>query len=300
MSSNRGVASQTRSERPEFDADHYKLLILDLDGTTLTRDGEVADVDVAAAEALREQGVTVTIATGRLYGGTIDHAETLGVTSSIACMNGAEMLDTRSGLVLSGNYLPNEVAVSARETLQGLDVATSLFSSWDIHHCATATPYRKYLETWSRHFREWDDVYLSPAWEAEQRLLAVVATGPMASIQRAADALNPQLDQELFEILAFPSGKDDRGMFMLRDRRENKGTALRRMAQELGIDETQAVCVGDWANDVPMLQTNALSFAMANTPDWMQAAAKHSTRTRTAEDGGVVAELAERVWGVRV
>lgn len=285
---------------PEFDSDHYKMLILDLDGTALNGKGELSEIDVAATEALRDQGVTVTIATGRLYGGTRDHANTLGVDGVIACMNGAEMLDARSGDVRSANYLPNEVAVAARDRLRELSVATSLFSSWDIHFCASATPYRRYLETWSRHFREWDNVYLSPAWEADERLLAVVATGSMDAIQEAADALNPGLDQSLYEILAFPAGTSDRGMFMLRDRRENKGTALRRMAAEMGIGEDQVVCVGDWMNDVPMLETGALSFAMANTPEWMMKSAKHETRTRTGEEGGVVAELAARVWGIRV
>lgn len=284
----------------EFDSEHHRMLILDLDGTALTGERTLSERDVAAAEALRESGVIVTIATGRLYGGTAAHAETLGVTTTIACMNGSEMLDPRDGRVLSANYLPNAVAVSARDQLRALDVATSLFNSWEIHHCASASPYRRYLATWSQHFREWDNVYQSPAWEEDERLLAVVATGPMASIQAAADALNPDLDQEFYEILAFPAGKDDRGMFMLRDRRENKGTALRSMAAEHGLHESQVVCVGDWINDVPMLQTDALSFAMAGTPEWMLEAAKHAARTVSGKDGGVIVELAERVWGVKV
>lgn len=300
MSANPKADAAATAREAEFDAEHYKMLILDLDGTALTRDGELNERDVAAAEALTESGVVVTIATGRLYGGTAQHAETLGVKGTIACMNGAEMLDARDGRVLSAQYLPNEIAVGARDQLQKLEVATSLFSSWDIHFCANAHPYRRYLETWSKHFQEWDNVYLSPAWEEDERLLAVVATGPMEQIQMAADRMNLSLDQKRYEILAFPAGTEDRGMFMLRDRRENKGTALRRMAAEQGIGEDQVVCVGDWVNDVPMLQTDALSFAMAGTPSWMFDAAKHATRTPSAQDGGVIAELAERVWGIRV
>lgn len=300
MSANPKAAVAGTVSTAEFDAEHYKMLILDLDGTALTRDGQLSERDVAAAQALADSGVVVTIATGRLYGGTADHAATLGVKGTIACMNGAEMLDASDGRVLSAHYLPNQIAVDVRDQLRDLKVATSLFSSWDIHHCAAAQPYRRYLETWSKNFTEWDDVYLSPAWEEDLRLLAVVATGPMEQIQRAADLLNPTLDQNLYEILAFPAGDDERGMFMLRDRRENKGTALRRMAAEHGFGENQVVCVGDWINDVPMLQTDALSFAMAGTPSWMFDAAKHATRTSSAQDGGVIEELAERVWGIRI
>src|SRR5699024_10038545 len=121
--------------------------------------------------------------------------------------------------------------------------------------------------------------------------------------KETAEIVNEEIDQDLYEILAFPAwprkeGDEEHGIFMLRDKRENKGRALRRMAKAHGLTEDQVVCVGDWLNDVPMLETDALSFAMAGTPDWMHKAAKHTTHTHT-KDGGVVAELAERVWGIR-
>lgn len=285
------------------DPEHYRMLVLDLDGTALNAEGKITPEDAYAAAALRERGVVVTIATGRLYGGTAGHAKTLGVDTEIACMNGAEMLSASDGRVSLANYLPNEVAVFAREQLQKHDLATSLFSSWEIHHGAEAHRYRHYLQTWSTYFKEYDDVYKSPAWERDERLLAVVSTGPIDQIKETAEIVNEEIDQDRYEILAFPAwprkeGDEEHGIFMLRDKRENKGRALRRMAKAHGLQEDQVVCVGDWLNDVPMLETDALSFAMAGTPDWMHKAAKHTTRTHT-KDGGVVAELAERVWGIR-
>lgn len=283
--------------------DDYRMLVLDLDGTALNYEGALEPKDIRAAAALRERGVIVTIATGRLYGGTAAHAKTLGVDTQIACMNGAEMLSSVDGSVSSAKYLPNEVAVFAREQLQKHSLATSLFSSWEIHHCATSDRYRHYLETWSTYFKEYDDVYKSPAWESDERLLAVVSTGPIQQIQDTAEALNEEIDQDLYEILAFPAwprkeGDEEHGIFMLRDKRENKGRALRTMAKEAGIEEHQVVCVGDWMNDMPMLESEALSFAMNGTPDWLQNSAKYVTETHT-KDGGVIAELAERVWGIK-
>lgn len=290
-------------ESLSVDPDHYRMLVLDLDGTALDGKGRLLPEDVRAAEALRERGVIVTIATGRLYGGTATHAKTLGVDTQIACMNGSEMISSVDGQVTSANYLPNEVAVHARELLQEHKFATSLFSSWEIHHCGTSNPYRHYLETWSTHFKEYDDVYKSSAWERDERLLAVVSTGPIQDIYDTAEALNEKIDQEFYEILAFPAwprkeGDDEHGIFMLRDKRENKGRALRSMAKDAGIEENQVVCVGDWMNDMPMLESDALSFAMGGTPDWLQKSAKYVAETQT-KAGGVVAELAERVWGIK-
>jgi len=284
------------------DPEHYRMLVLDLDGTALNQQGTITSDDAYAAAALQERGVVVTIATGRLYGGTAGHAQTLGVNTQIACMNGAEMLAAHDGSVTSANYLPNEVAVFAREQLQKHDLATSLFSSWEIHHCASSNPYRHYLETWSTYFKEYDDVYTSDAWERDERLLAVVSTGPIHQIEETAAVIGETIDSERYEILAFPAwprkaGDEEHGIFMLRDRRENKGRALKRMADAAGIEANQVVCVGDWLNDVPMLESEALSFAMGGTPDWLQKSADYVTQTQT-KAGGVIAELAERVWGI--
>lgn len=303
MSTSRPAAPPAQKVPAEFSSDHYRMLILDLDGTALNRDRELSGRDVMAAQALLDAGVHVTIATGRLYGGTAEHAQALGVVGSIACMNGAENLDARTGEVLSANYLPNDIALQAREALSQLDLATSLFNSWTIHHSPNASPYKKYLRTWSSHFQEWSNVFDAPHWHEDKQLLAVVATGPMGAIREAEASLKPLLNSDLHEILAFQTADtsgSERGFFMLRDKREDKGTALRRMAAEQGIDETQVVCVGDWINDLPMLTTDALSFAMGDTPDWVKKAAKQVARTPTAQDGGVIAELAERVWGIRV
>lgn len=279
------------------------MLVLDLDGTALNHDGAINEDDAYAAAALQERGVVVTIATGRLYGGTAGHAKTLGVNTQIACMNGAEMLAAHDGSVTSANYLPNDVAVFAREQLQKHDLATSLFSSWEIHHGASAHRYRHYLATWSTYFKEYDDVYTSDAWERDERLLAVVSTGPIDQITETAEIIGETIDKERYEILAFPAwprkeGDEEHGIFMLRDKREDKGRALRRIAKTEGIEENQVVCVGDWLNDVPMLESNALSFAMGGTPDWLQKSADYVTTTQT-KAGGVIAELAERVWGVK-
>ncbi len=287
-----------------IDPDRYRMLVLDLDGTALSKEGTISDDDVRAARALQDHGVVVTIATGRLYGGTAPHAATLGVGTSVACMNGAEVLSGESGQVEFGNYLPNEIAVLVRDQLASRKLATSLFNSWEIHHGDSSTPYLHYLKTWSEHFKAYDDVYRSPAWERDDRLLAVVSAGPIDDIMKAAEVLGDQVNSERYEILAFPAwprkdGDEEHGLFMFRDKRENKGTALRRMASNAGIQENEVVCVGDWVNDMPMIESDALSFAMGGSPDWLQAAADHVTHTHK-DHSGVIVELAARVWNVKV
>lgn len=275
----------------------YKMLVLDLDGTLLDRRRRVDWRDVEAAARLRERGVHITIATGRLFSGTRDVARRMGIASTVACMNGSEMLHSANGEVLRGNYMPNGTLDIVRRALVRSGVATVLFASQTIHRCELADAHMRQLRSWSQYFTDWEDIYSASAWERARDILAVVAVGTWTAIQRVTDELQGQIDLSRFEILSFPSPDAKRGFLMVRDNRENKGSALRNMAAELGIDEEDCVCVGDWMNDMPMLQSNALSFAMGSSPDWLQAAADQVATTKVTE-GGIVAELAGRVWGV--
>lgn len=277
----------------------YRMLVLDLDGTLLDRRRRVDWRDVEAAARLRDRGVHVTIATGRLFSGTRDVARRMGISSTVACMNGSEMLHSASGEVLRGNYMPNETLDLVRRTLARSGVATVLFASQTIHRSELADAHMRQLRSWSQYFTEWEDIYSSSAWERARDILAVVAVGTWTAIRAVSAELEERLDLSRFELLSFPSPDGRRGFMMVRDNRENKGSALRNMATELGIREDQCVCVGDWMNDIPMLQSGALSFAMGGSPDWLQAAADEVATTRITE-GGIVAELAEKVWGIAV
>ena len=93
----------------------YRVLVLDLDGTTLNGDGELEERDIAAAHALKAAGVHVTIATGRLFTGTQWVAEALGVEGTIAVMNGSELIDAQRGEMVHGHYVDAEHRAYARE-----------------------------------------------------------------------------------------------------------------------------------------------------------------------------------------
>jgi len=57
----------------------------------------------------------------------------------------------------------------------------------------------------------------------------------------------------------------------------NKGTALLRMADLLGIRPDRTIAVGDYNNDVSMLKTAGAGFAVANAVEEAKAAADYIT-----------------------
>lgn len=289
------------SPAAQADSEFYRMLILDLDRTLLTRDLDVAPVDIRAAQALREMGVTVTIATGRLYGGTRSVAGLLGVEGIVATMNGSEIVDTTNDEVIIGNYIPKDALEVVRRSLRDAGIETlSLFASDCIHACEALTPYVDHVRMWCDKLQFWGDFYGASVWEREPRPLAVWAVGEEAILQRVADRIREEVDTSIFEVLCFTSELLDRAVLIFRDQREDKGTALRRLATIQGVLPEQCVCVGDWLNDVPMLRTEALSYAMGGTPQWLHQYADRIAQTQSHADGGIVAELARSVWGLDI
>lgn len=270
-----------------------RLLVLDLDGTLLTADRSVSPVDVRAAHALREAGVVVTIATGRLFGGTRWVAEALGVEGPVAVMNGCEILDARTGAPSFGAYVAPETLLAWREVLAAHALAPFLFESHGIHFGAPHAHLGPYLGIWSDTLVAHDDVHATAPWSHSRAAVAVSACGPTERVTAARAALAPLLGDQHVAV-QFQTFQGD-GFLELR-RGEDKGTAIARLAAHHGLTVEDVVAVGDWINDVPMLRAAGRSFAVAHAhPEAADAAAERLTSGR---DGGVVAELAARVWGL--
>ena len=64
----------------------------------------------------------------------------------------------------------------------------------------------------------------------------------------------------------------------------SKGNALRKLAEEMGVDRTQVMAVGNYYNDLGMLEFAGLGVAMANAPEDLKRKADAVTLNNN-EDG---------------
>lgn len=272
-----------------------RMLVLDLDGTALTADRGLDPRDVRAAHALRDHGVAVTIATGRLYTGTCHVARELAVTGSVAVMNGSELVDTGTDRAVHARYVQPGQRARIREVLAGSDLVPFLFGSRTIH-LGPDRRYAPYLSIWTDDLVHHDDPWSCEAWHASD-LVSVSAVGPRSRLAEALEQLHADfpgaIGGEIF------STWDGDGFLNLRCPSEDKGTALVRLAEERGLTAADCVAVGDWTNDVPMLRVAGRSFAMAGA-DPAAVDAAHEILESPRHGGGAVVELAERVWGLSV
>lgn len=269
------------------------MLVLDLDGTTLTADRRITEVDVAAARRLADAGVRVTIATGRLFTGTRWCAQALGVSGSVAVMNGSELVDVEGQFAVHGRYLGREVRPAIRHLLAEYGVSSFLFESRRIHYGRRDERLIPYLGIWTEELCVQPDVLEHAPWDEVDEIVAVCAAGPVdtiASLQAALATVSPELRSVVFSTF------EGEAFLKLRHAAEDKGTALVRLAAESGLTAADCVAVGDWYNDVPMLKIAGRSFAMAHARQDVKDSAQEVLEA--SREGGAIAEIARRVWGL--
>lgn len=269
---------------------HPRMLVVDLDGTALRDDWTVAPEDIEAAAALRDAGVVLTIATGRLFTGALHAASELGITGSVAVVNGSELVDVSTGRANHGHYLPATAQTHVREVLAHHGVPTFLYHSRRIHYPRSEAHLARYLSTWSPHIHAHDDVHDAPDWHGDD-IVAVCAAGPTAAVDAAKLAFD--LPEDL-QAERFETWQGD-AFLKIRSSVEDKGTAVVRLAAEHGLTAADVVVVGDWINDLPMFRVAGHSFAMNGSH--VGDAADGVLDARRGH-GGAIAELARRFWGL--
>ncbi len=275
-----------------------KLLAVDLDGTLLDPTGVAHERDVRALRVAINAGVTVSIITGRLYSGTRATAELIGLRGPVGCADGSHVVRAHDHETLLHHAIRGKHASAMRDSLMTHGAAGFLFARDTIVHDPSGDMFLPYVRTWSNDIRRAESLAAHELWMHDDGLTAVVAVGTGEQISRTFEQIGKELGDAaqvaMFQIRRVP------GMWGLVARGGGtKGSALQWIADHHGIDREQTACVGDWLNDIPMMQAAARAYAMGQAPDEVK---KNATRvlTETCETGGGIARVVEVELGIRV
>jgi Cof subfamily protein (haloacid dehalogenase superfamily) len=260
-----------------------RLLALDLDGTILGDDLRISDRTRAAVREAVARGVTIVLATGRMYRSALPYAESLGLAGPLICYQGAYVRERPGPGGAPGAIL--------RHITMGPEPARAAVR-------------------WAREHG------LDPHVNADDRLLMEVGDEEAPDYERLAGIgaefvpdLISAIDHPATKVLAVgPAGLPARLLDAARaafaDRAEvtvshpeyleftapgvHKGAALRWLAQRLGIPLEATMAVGDQHNDREMIAAAGMGVAMGGAPPEVRATARHVTAP-IEEDGAAQA-----------
>ena len=173
--------------------------------------------------------------------------------------------------------------------------AAFAFSGDRLFHDAHGAQYLDYVSTWTERTQQVDRLTDFDAWrEPGAPLSALVALGTPDQIRSAEQFIksnDKHLQCVMFEV-GRPGFSGTWGL-VVRASGVDKGTAIDWVARHHGVTAAEVVAVGDWLNDIPMLRRAGRSFAMAQAPNAVKAAATDVLKSNHTSGGGL-AEAAMR------
>ena len=251
--------------------------------------------DAEAIAALLERGIPVTLCTGRMYSGTREIAHSLGLRGPVACIDGSHIVDSTDDRELDSAPISDSGTAVLFEALARFTPAAFAFSGDRLYHDARGVQYLEYLSTWSERTEQVALLSDLKDWQTpEASLAALVALGTPEQITGAERFLagHARLLQTVSFEVSRPGFSGTWGL-VVRAAGIDKGTAIDWIARHHGVTPAEVVAVGDWLNDIPMLRRAGYSFAMAQAPLTVKAAARHTLKASSSSGGGL-AEAALR------
>jgi hydroxymethylpyrimidine pyrophosphatase-like HAD family hydrolase len=233
-----------------------------------------------------------------MFSGTQPLALELGLDAPLACVDGSHMAASVSGKDLSCAALAIEELRILFEVLAEHEATPFAFSSQSMFHDDDGDRYLDYARNWSRRTELVKGLLGRPDWGAQQEIPAVLALAGEERIRMAEEALRARapdgLQSVTFESLSMVDEHGRRPWALLvRAAGFDKGTAIAWLARHYGVELDEVVTLGDWINDIPMLERAGMSFAMAQAPEEVRASADY-VLDADDERGGAIHEAAER------
>ncbi len=251
----------------------YKLLVIDVDGTLVGKDGNISTEDREALAKARQLGTQVSLSTGRVSRACSEILNQLSLDGYHIFFDGALVSSPAHGKEVYVQPLNKLIVRQAVEFTRSNDIYLELYS---------ATRYFVERETWAtgihRQFFDLEPTVVDFArlWNREKIIKAELMTSSPEEVAKARSfylQFNGRLHFSWVRTPAYP----DIDFINVVAPEVSKGKALEALASHLGISMTEVMAIGDGTNDISLLSSAGLAIAMGNAPDEVKAVADYVT-----------------------
>lgn len=271
-----------------------RLLALDLDGTLLEKDHmHISERTVKILRSAANRGIYVVPTSGRTLGLFPDVLRQLDCVRYAITANGAAVLDVRTGEPVFTSLL----SVNQSAKLLRLFEETPWLSGE--FYCGG----RSYLTPRAQEYLE--NAFYPPFWAYIKTLhtrvesLSFLEGYPLekVGVNPVPEEREEELREKLKEIGPFEMVHTGPKNLELNAPGTSKAEGLRALCRFLGILPEEVAAFGDGGNDVEMLRWAGTSFAMANAPEEVKAAARRVAPSNEEEG---VAKMAEELLKIEM
>ncbi|AZP93389.1 Cof-type HAD-IIB family hydrolase [Enterococcus mundtii] len=269
-----------------------KLIASDMDGTLLDAHMSISSENTEAIRMANELGIEFMVATGRNAQEARAALDEAGIDCAMITLNGAQVFD-RSGKSLFTVPIPSPQAMTVMDILDANGIYYEVATNQGLYSESQPKRIESFASSIATHMPHLTYKMAIAMASANLELLHITYVDSIREL-----LLDDKL--EVLKIICFhtegprilgPVGKEisnlgelavtSSGQNNLEVNHKNaqKGIAVAHVAHERGITLDEVMTIGDNFNDVSMLQTAGVSFAMGNAEIEVKDYAKYLTDT---------------------
>lgn len=217
----------------------YKLIISDFDGSLVGKDLRISKENLNALDEMRKYGIDITLATGRRLQSIKPFIDELKINLPIILHNGAGIYDPINNIWLYKKFLDPKIFKDIFYFLKNIDLKLSFSIYWKD-------------ELWK--IEETEDIYKF----IEDEVIKFFIVSHRENLEKVKKLLEVYYKEKV-EI--FFSGEE---YLEILPKECTKGNAMLWLLDFLNILPQEVIAIGDYDNDIDMLEKAGLSIALAN------------------------------------
>lgn len=263
-----------------------RMIVLDLDDTLLRSDLTISYRTKAAIKKAEAAGINVVLASGRVFETMNNFVRFLGMNKRLGyliCSNGTIIVESRSGSIIYEVFLPVQPALTAFNLLDAEGFAVQVYEK-NVLYVSRTNEFTEYDKKLTGLQQIVDPNFTARIKAGCHKLL--IPGDPML-LKPLESLLDTYLNEELTLFTSKPY------FLEILPHKTDKGSALRIVAEKLGIERESILAVGDSMNDESMIRWAGIGVAMLNGDERIKAIADKVTRRSNDDEG--VAEIIEQV-----
>jgi Cof subfamily protein (haloacid dehalogenase superfamily) len=277
----------------------YRLIALDIDGTLLNSQRKVSERTRKAIDSARENGVVVTLVTGRRFASARLLAMELGLDSALISHNGA--LTKNASTLEIIDYHPLR-ASTARDLIKigheqdadfilcedPIGLGRVVVENKSVERNERLASYLSYVNEYGLTVEVIDKM----AEREIEDLIQVMYTGTVQKMDGLSSLIESTIGNNAKR--QWTTYRDsDMTILDLLNPKCSKAHGVAALARSLQISNDEIIAIGDNYNDVEMLQMAGLGIIMANAEPGLKAMG--FTETKSNDEDGVALAIEQNV-----
>ena len=244
------------------------LFCTDLDGTLYKSDKTVSKQNLDAIEYFKSEGGLFTFITGRPAVISTHVYNIINPNAPFGCFNGAGIYDAKQGKYLWNMSLPEaaeELVLAVEQALPQMGI--QLNTNENIYFYKDNAAMVRFRELTGA-----ENLYNDYSAIKDSMIKVVFAHTEQEQMDTLAQLLHSHPKADRFDFI-----RSERTLYEIIPKGASKGGALCKMAELLGIDINRTIAVGDYNNDVSMIKSAGVGFAVSNAVPEAKAVADYIT-----------------------